>query len=154
MTCNLWIQLMNFMKLVIPLHSLYWSIHTKDESKCGSAFAFIFGVNWLWRCGVTALFEVFFYEMKCNGMASFMEFMTGLLKTHSFLLRSIQGTKRHVCSDYSWNWLSQQTPLVPHEGRNWGSKDPKLNDEDGSSSLCNGIPYIDEGPWMFQQEWK
>ena len=24
---------MNFMKLVIPLHSLYWSIHTKDESK-------------------------------------------------------------------------------------------------------------------------
>ena len=25
-------QLMNSMKLVIPLHSLYWSIHTKDES--------------------------------------------------------------------------------------------------------------------------
>ena len=23
---------MNSMKLVIPLHSLYWSIHTKDES--------------------------------------------------------------------------------------------------------------------------
>ena len=33
------------MKLVIPLHSLYWSIHTKDESKRGTAFAFIFGVN-------------------------------------------------------------------------------------------------------------
>ena len=38
-------QLMNPMKLVIALHSLYWSIHTKDESKRGTAFAFIFGVN-------------------------------------------------------------------------------------------------------------
>ena len=36
---------MNSMKLVIPLHSLYGSIHTKDESKHGTAFAFIFGVN-------------------------------------------------------------------------------------------------------------
>ena len=36
---------MNAMKLVISLHSLYWSIHTKDESKRGTAFAFIFGVN-------------------------------------------------------------------------------------------------------------
>ena len=35
----------NSMKLVIPLLSLYWSIHTKDESKRGTAFAFIFGVN-------------------------------------------------------------------------------------------------------------
>ena len=26
-----------------------------------SAFAFIFGVNWLWRCGVTASFGVFFF---------------------------------------------------------------------------------------------
>ena len=32
-------------KLVNQLHSLYWSIHTKDESKRGTAFAFIFGVN-------------------------------------------------------------------------------------------------------------
>ena len=35
----------NSMKLVILLHSLYWSSHTKDESKRGTAFAFIFGVN-------------------------------------------------------------------------------------------------------------
>ena len=54
---------------------LYWSIHTKDESKRGTVFAFIFGVNWLWRCGVTASFEFFFHEIKCNGMTSFMEFM-------------------------------------------------------------------------------
>ena len=40
-----YIVLMNSMKLVIPLHSLYWSIHTKDESKLENAFAFIFGVN-------------------------------------------------------------------------------------------------------------
>ena len=63
------------MKLVILLHSLYWSIHTKDESKRGTAFAFIFGVNWLWSCGVMASFGVFLQEMKCNAMASFMEFM-------------------------------------------------------------------------------
>ena len=48
---------MNSMKLVIPLHFMKKdfkqccdilmpeSIHTKDESKRGSAFAFIFGVN-------------------------------------------------------------------------------------------------------------
>ena len=36
---------MNSVKLVSLLHSLYWSIHTKNKSKCGSAFAFIFGVN-------------------------------------------------------------------------------------------------------------
>ena len=41
---------------------LYWSIHTKDESKRGTAFAFIFGVNWLWHCGVTASFGVFFFS--------------------------------------------------------------------------------------------
>ena len=47
-TCITWNfqgNCMNSMKLVIPLHSLYWSIHTKDESKRGTAFAFIFGVN-------------------------------------------------------------------------------------------------------------
>ena len=50
---------MNSMKIVIPLHFISLkkdskrccdtttpeSIHTKDESKRGSAFAFIFGVN-------------------------------------------------------------------------------------------------------------
>ena len=39
-------------------------------------FAFIFGVNWLWHCGVTASFGVFFFhEIQCNGMTSFIEFM-------------------------------------------------------------------------------
>ena len=36
-------------KRVIPYHSLFWSIHTKNESKRGTAFAFIYGVNWLWH---------------------------------------------------------------------------------------------------------
>ena len=72
------IQSINAMKLVIPSHSLHWSIHTKDESKRGAAFAFIFGVNWLWRCGGTASFKVFFHEIKCDGMTSFMEFMLGI----------------------------------------------------------------------------
>ena len=51
---------MSSMKIIIPLHFISLkkdskqccdtttpeSIHTKDESKRGSAFAFIFGVNW------------------------------------------------------------------------------------------------------------
>ena len=36
---------------------------------------FHLGVDWLWRCGVTASYGVFFHERKCNGMTSFMEFM-------------------------------------------------------------------------------
>ena len=52
---------MNAMKLVIPLYSWYWSIHTKDESKCRTTFALIFGANRLWHCGVTASFGVFFF---------------------------------------------------------------------------------------------
>ena len=52
---------MNSMKLVITLHSLYWSIHTKDESKRGSAFAFI-------------LVSIDLCN-ECNGMTSFMEFI-------------------------------------------------------------------------------
>ena len=42
---SLLMLLMNSMKLVIPLHLMYMSIHTKDESKRDSAFAYIFGVN-------------------------------------------------------------------------------------------------------------
>ena len=67
---------MNSLKLVIPLHSLHWLIHTKGESKRGTAFAVIFGVNRLWRCGVTALFEVSLHEIKCIGNTSFLEFMS------------------------------------------------------------------------------
>ena len=44
-----------FHELVLPLHLLYRSIHTIDESKDRIAFAFIFGLNWHWRCGVTVL---------------------------------------------------------------------------------------------------
>ena len=39
-----WI-LPNMIRAVKRLHSMYWSIHTKDESKRETAFAFIFGVN-------------------------------------------------------------------------------------------------------------
>ena len=81
---------MNSMKLVILLFSLYWSIHTKDESKRGIAFAFIFGVNWLWRWGVTASFGVFFYEIKCNGMTSFMEFMPTSLSARAAAERGLR----------------------------------------------------------------
>ena len=36
---------LEFHELDIPSHSLHWTIHTKDESKCETTFAFIFGVN-------------------------------------------------------------------------------------------------------------
>ena len=61
------------------------SIHTKDESKRGFAFAFIFGVNWLWRCGVTASFGVFLHDIKCNRTKNFMEFKICLYKISSLM---------------------------------------------------------------------
>ena len=106
---------MNSMKLVIPLPSLYWSIHTKDESKRGTAFAFIFGVNWLWRCGVTSSFGVFFNEIKCHGMTSFMEFLTCL--HHSFLSKHCpaKGLKTYTQSKHrGWerDCLSNTMPIM------------------------------------------
>ena len=55
---------MNSMKLVIPLHFISWKKTQNDAvtPQRGTAFAFIFGVNWLWRHGVTASFWVFFHE--------------------------------------------------------------------------------------------
>ena len=64
---------MNSMKLIIPLYFISWKktpndavtpqrqsqLTPKMKAKRGSAFAFIFGVNWPWRCGVTALFGFF-----------------------------------------------------------------------------------------------
>ena len=64
--------------------SLYWSIHTKDESKCGTAFAFIFGVNWLWRCGVTASFGVIFF-MKVSWNSCIQSFQTYWLPAKSVI---------------------------------------------------------------------
>ena len=59
----------SFIPWNLSFHSLYWSIHTKDESKSWTMFAFIFGLNGLWCCGVTASFG------KRDGMTSVMEFM-------------------------------------------------------------------------------
>ena len=95
----------NFTKFVILLHSLHWSVHTKDASKRGTAFAFIFGVNWLWRCGVTASFGVFFHEIKCNGVTSFMEFMEGE-----------RGRDSRVVEKYTHNW---RLLWMLHEAVRW-----------------------------------
>ena len=97
------------MKLVIPLHSLYWSIHTKDESKhlwCELALA----------CGVTASFGVFCHEIKCNGMPSFMEFMCSIdgdLKCSSLYT---QGNRLNVELTFSncTEWKQIKCPL--HKG--------------------------------------
>ena len=64
-------QTMNFTKLVIPLQSLYWSIHTKDESKRSSAIdsSVVVSQNRL---------ESLFHQIKCDRMTSFMEFMLRL----------------------------------------------------------------------------
>ena len=64
---------MNSIKLAIPLHSLYMSIHTKDERKCICLYLWCELTLVLW---CTASFGVFSHEMKCNGMTIFMEFIT------------------------------------------------------------------------------
>ena len=67
MTFVMWIVVQASLHGGVPYrHFPYWSVHTKDESKCILALS---------RCGVTASFGVFFHEIKCNGMTSFMEFM-------------------------------------------------------------------------------
>ena len=88
---------MNSMKLVIPLHSLYWSNHTKDDfsSKRATAFAFIFGVNWLWRCGVTASLWVFFHEMKFNGTHDHITFQIYIYTLLTFGLKDTEETVKH-----------------------------------------------------------
>ena len=80
----------SFMEFMPISQKMMWSTHLchsvtfieivnshQDESKCTTAFSFIFGVNWLWLCGVTAYFGVCFHEIKCNAMTSFMELMQG-----------------------------------------------------------------------------
>ena len=100
-----------FHELVILFHSLYWSIHTKDESKHRTPFAFIFGVNWCWRCGVTASFGVFFHEIKCNGMTSFMEFMIYVwavlyfIHSRSIRWREVWKIKCHRHEDFLQIWV-------------------------------------------------
>ena len=64
-------------------------IYTKDESKRGTVFAFIFGVNLLWRCGVTASFGVFFHEMKRNGMTSIMKCYRMTPKRYAGIVSSV-----------------------------------------------------------------
>ena len=97
------------MKLVILLHLFYWSIHTKDESKRGTAFAFIFGVNWLWRCGVTASFGVFFHERKCNGMK---------MSNSVFCKNSFSNTSRKCILPNTWiPWNLSFCYILVHEKR-------------------------------------
>ena len=100
--CCFWsfVKNMNSMKLVNPLHFISWKNSFSDISrKCilpnmigavnshqrwCSAFAFIFGVNWLWLTSPIIFGKMhfllisenlFFHEIKCNEMTSFMEFM-------------------------------------------------------------------------------
>ena len=76
------------------------SIHAKDESKRGSVFAFIFGVNWLWRCGVTASFGVFFHEIKYNGLTSFMEYMNGDSEVNLIISSTVY--RYSICITIKW----------------------------------------------------
>ena len=83
---------MNSMKLIIPLHLISWKKTSNNavtwqrqsqftpKMKANAVPRFlsslVSSLVWLWHCGVTALFEVFFHEIKRNGMTSFMEFMS------------------------------------------------------------------------------
>ena len=105
---------MTSMKLVIPLHSLYWSIHTKDESKRRTAFTFTFAVNWLWRRGVTTSFGIFFNEIKCNGMTSFIAFMSSYL---SFALELLT-----ICCQLTVHHRSSNPTLTSKWQHCWGAE--------------------------------
>ena len=82
--------------------SLYWSIHTKNESKRVIAFAFIFGVNWLKCCGVTASFVVFFHEIKCNRMTSFIN--SWAVETMPLNLDHTSNLELCSCSGFIYNF--------------------------------------------------
>ena len=103
---------MNSVKLFIPLHSLYWSIHTKDESKRRTAFAFIFGVNWLWRCGVKASLGVFIHEIRCNGMTIFMELKKWRnFQSHFSKFSQKTCTRTHALTGFAPVVYGQKSPL-------------------------------------------
>ena len=94
------------------------SLHTKDESKRGSAFAFIFGVNWLWRCGVTASFGVVSHKMKCNEMTSFMEFIYSV---------TLEGCKSATdLWDVSWWQVLWHWRCLTHQVLTLGSPKPRI----------------------------
>ena len=84
------------------------SIHTNDESKRGSVFAFIFGVNWLWHCGVTALFGVLSHEMKCNETTSFTEF------PQKQIWRAGSLTHHILAGNYTWTNVNPMGPCLSH----------------------------------------
>ena len=60
-----------------------------------------------WKhCGVTASFGVFFHEIKCNGMTSFMEFMSyGFIMTNDKLL-AINWITVYNQFQNAWLWMS------------------------------------------------
>ena len=72
---------MNSTKLVILLHSLHWSNHTKDESKRGTAFAFIFGelTQALWCHSI--IWSLFSWN-SCELQASYMADAVFLMNMH------------------------------------------------------------------------
>ena len=97
---------MNSMKLVIPLHFISWKkdskrccdtttpglIHTKDESKRGSAFAFIFGVNWPlqwdvreWQVSWNSIFMWYLLLHRLSSPLLTMDNLLPLLKLASML---------------------------------------------------------------------
>ena len=61
----------------------------KMKTKSGSAFAFIFGVNWLWRCGITTSFSIFLDSDKHRNLTWLRN-----LVTNKHQIPRYQGNKR------------------------------------------------------------
>ena len=66
---------MNSMKVVIPWHKLYWSIHTENESKRGTTFCFHLWCEWTLAFLYHSIAWNLSHEIECKGMTSFMEFI-------------------------------------------------------------------------------
>ena len=111
---------MNSRKLVILLHSWYWSIHPKDESKAEPRL-----LSSLVRCGVTALFGVFLHDIKRNGMTGFMDI--GVINLVMCHLGADQICPNLILRTEPWmHEFSISTAWISHQGlnyhRNWGDQ--------------------------------
>ena len=89
------------------------------------------------RCGVTASCGVFFYEIRCNGMTIFMEFMSDITFVHfqqvfinlnAFCHKSWRGDSHRV-SD-----MSDGKPKIPLR-----KERPVTEDEQNVSRTCQEI---------------
>ena len=136
----------------VNCHSVTFIIVVNSHQRWKQMFAFIFGVNWLWHCGVTASFGVFFHEMKCNGLTSFMEFMSSWhcgCRSHMPLSLFLQNWGVDSWPHYGTLWFSSWCLVRFMLTRVWFLV--KSNSTYGSRFTCNRVAT---GQGKIRGNWK